>query len=370
MGHNTLIGSAIRANPLQLTKHHAQLSSVARPSALSSQRRLPRHAFTPRSYASVRSPPQQQPTTSTARPTTAATQQPHTLSPAAANPPYTTRPPPLTLPVRAKRATFAYTVAKALAYVKFYKTGLKQIITNTRLLHGRSPLPGAGAEAGAGAAKDDGSPLPPLRPYEGTRAHLHLRQRWAHDMRRLPLFAVVLLVCGEFTPLVVLLMPRAVPLTCRIPTQTAKLAARREAALREGRALVRAAGQGRGRVGDGDGDGDWDVDGRALARILGVQGGRFTPSFVVAPRVLRRLRFLGVDDALLVQAGGAEALVEEELRLACVDRAITVLAREESELRKSLARWLRLTDARRLGEDESQKAMLRLLLTEESEWED
>jgi hypothetical protein len=80
------------------------------------------------------------------------------------------------------------------------------------------------------------------------------------------------------------------------------------------------------------------------------------------------LEFLKEDDALLVAAGGAKVLVEEELRLACTDRGVDVLGRGERELREVLGKWLRLTDARRLGEEGREEAVKRLLLVKDSEW--
>jgi hypothetical protein len=342
MRHPILLGSAVRSNPLQSTTRH-----LLRHSQLSSPR-LQRLAL-PRSYSSSLSPKQQQqqPPTTTTTATTPLLQN-HTLAPTAANPPSTTRPPPLTLPTRPPPNAPAlskpkYYLALGLAFLKFYKTGLKHIITNTRLLYTSKPIP-------------DG----PARPYEGTRAHLHLRLRWAHDVRRLPFFALVLLVCGEFTPFVVLLMPRAVPGTCRVPRQADKLLQEQERLRVEGRGEVAALGGGQQQVPQAP-------DG-AMAKILGVRVGRLTPGWVLRPRVLRRLRFLGVDDALLVQAGGAEALVEVAVRLACVLRGFAGLGRGERELRAVLGKWLRLTDARRLGEEGSEKAVVRLLLTKEAEW--
>lgn len=41
-------------------------------------------------------------------------------------------------------------------------------------------------------------------------------------MKRVPMFALVMLVCGEFTPLVVIAVSNVVPWTCRIPKQIDK----------------------------------------------------------------------------------------------------------------------------------------------------
>ena len=193
---------------------------------------------------------------------------------------------------------------------------------------------------------------------EHTRSYLVLHHRWRHDVRRVPLFALILLVCGEFTPLVVLALPGAVPLPCRVPGQVEGLLRRVERGRREAREKVAVAdgGGGAGEV--------------VMARVLGVPARAWTPGFLVRSRVEGRLRFLRVDDALLVKApGGVAGLVEEEVRLACADRGVDVLGREEKELRGVLARWLRLTDARRLGEEGREREVRRLLLLKDSEWE-
>ncbi|KAK3290678.1 uncharacterized protein B0H64DRAFT_411846 [Chaetomium fimeti] len=106
-----------------------------------------------------------------------------------------------------------------------------------------------------------------------------------------------------------------------------------------------------------------------MAALLGLRVRSWTPGFMVRPRVRRRLEFLKVDDALLVAAGGASVLEEEELRLACTDRGVDVLGRGEGELRQVLERWLRLTDAQRLGEERREEAVRRLLLLKDTEWQ-
>ena len=315
-----------------------------------------------RPYSAAASPePQQAPASQPPPPPAAATDpRDHAPSPSAANPPPTTRPPPLTLPPRPPNApgffssaNLSYLVARGVAYLSFYKTGIKHIYANTRLLYPSS---------------SSSSPQNPDRPYPSTRAHLQLRQRWRHDVRRLPLFALVLLVCGEFTPLVVLALPRIVPLPCRIPAQVEKLLRVDEAARRAARESVGfGVGVGGSPAAEG-GEARGQVPAAVLAAVLGIKVTSWTPSFLLAPRVQRRLRFLAVDDALLIQAGGAPALVADEVRLACADRGIDVLGRGDEELRAALAKWLRLTDARRLGEDGREKAVMRLLLAKEADW--
>ncbi|KAK4100384.1 hypothetical protein N658DRAFT_507899 [Parathielavia hyrcaniae] len=364
MRHSALIGSALRVNCLPSSRQRAQPSTII----LSLSKELSRNSYRPYSSAS---PNPRRP-------------QPPDVAPSAANPPSTTRPPPLDLPPvpppntpKLSQPYFAYLLALGKAYLKFYKTGIRHVYTNTRLLYSffssSSPTPNP-------------DPAPTDRPHPSTRAHLHLRERVRHDLRRLPLFALMLLVCGEFTPLVVLALPGAVPLPCRIPRQVEKLLAREEGRRVVWRDIVAAeVGAISPGVGGGEGKnnnnmvardglklrGTTAAAGRGLAMVLGLSAAwRWMPGAVVGMAVEKRLRFLAVDDALLVQAGGAAALVPEEVRLTCAARGIDVLGRGDEELRGVLGRWLRLTDARRLGEEGRRTAVAVLLGVEDRKWND
>jgi hypothetical protein len=92
------------------------------------------------------------------------------------------------------------------------------------------------------------------------------------------------------------------------------------------------------------------------------------PATVVGRQVQERLALLAFDDELLAQAGGAAALVPEEVILACTDRGVDVLGRTSTELRGVLERWLRLTDSKRLGEEGREAAVLRLLNVRDTQW--
>jgi hypothetical protein len=279
------------------------------------------------------------------------------LSPSAANPPPTTRPPPLDLPDGPPDAPvlsqpyFSYLFATGKAYLKFYKTGIKHIYTNTRLLYSSSSDPELAA----------------ARPERGTRADMHLHLRWRYDVRRLPLFALMLIICGEFTPLVVLALPGAVPLPCRIPKQVDKLLLRAER-----RRMQARIEQARHAVEFGSGAGpapsmkDMFVH---YAQVLGLSAPKWMPAVWIGSGVLARFDYLAADDELLIKAGGAAALVPEEVRLACVDRGIQVLGRGDEELRRVLDKWLRLTDERRLGKDGRKKAVMFYLSFLDKDWD-
>ncbi|KAH8903303.1 hypothetical protein BR93DRAFT_931332 [Coniochaeta sp. PMI_546] len=271
------------------------------------------------------------------------------------NPPSTTRPPPLLLPTRTPTtSTFKHLYATGKAFLTFYKTGLRQIWTNTKLVRSLTP-------------SSSSTPEP--------RSLTLLRLRNAHDLRRLPLFALLLLVCGEFTPLVVLILPQIVPFPCRIPRQVRKL----RLAAEERRAAARQEARWRRESGLGTVDGRGEavplverVELPIVARILGVVGQGWdrigwVPGALARSRVGRRWEFLLRDDGMLREhEDGVGALEDEEVELACVDRGINTVDRDVAELRSALERWLRLTAD--LHEEERVRRMEWLVTHGEEEW--
>ena len=64
------------------------------------------------------------------------------------------------------------------------------------------------------------------------------------------------------------------------------------------------------------------------------------PTSVVRKRVYRRLRELKVDDFAIERDGGIKMLEKEEVRMACEERGINVLGKEEGNLRADLRWWM------------------------------
>ncbi|KAI0533104.1 hypothetical protein GGR58DRAFT_135788 [Xylaria digitata] len=273
--------------------------------------------------ASTSSPPQSKPVdapnstsasdTSSAKPPS----QPEPFSDSL-NPPASTRPPPLDLPVRDPATNlFTHLFRLGKAYTTFYKTGVKAVFTNRRLVR---DLP------------DTPSPNLPLSTIAATRASLLLRARVRHDMRRLPLFALIMLVCGEFTPLIVILFPRLTPYTCRIPSQEAvirrSVEARRAASFR---ALVHATALEKA------------ADGH-ICRSLSLGSPLWDRMGFDAPFAKSRAEDvvgrIVIDDAMLRDGGGVRALVDDEVVLACEERGIDTLGKDAASLRARLAAWV------------------------------
>lgn len=229
------------------------------------------------------------------------------------NPPSTTRPPPLNPPPPSPSESKArHLLNTGKAYLTFYKTGLSQILTNARLLRPNPP-----------------SPPPP----EGSRARRLLVDRYRHDRNLLAPFGLLLLVCGELTPFVVLLLPRLVPYTCRIPRQVAKL----ERGHDEGRRgeMERLAGAGEKMTVAGTEEMMVVARMPGWARVVG----RVVPG-LVRSRAMRRVREVMEDDQALRPEGAVEALVPEEVKLAAMERGLLVSGVAEDVLRARLRAWV------------------------------
>lgn len=113
------------------------------------------------------------------------------------------------------RLSYLYRLGRS--YLSFYKTGLKNVWFNYKEYRkikerlGSFPLNDVVKYGGKG-----GRPTISRREYQ-----LCLRTR--HDIGKLIPFGLILVICGEFTPLVVLALGSAVvPSTCRIPRQVVK----------------------------------------------------------------------------------------------------------------------------------------------------
>ena len=164
-------------------------------------------------------------------------------------------------------------------------------------------------------------------------------------MKRVPAFALVLIICGEFTPLVVIALTGIVPWTCRIPKQIdadrRKLEARRSISFRN---LTAPPPERRGvellermqllhiswSLGLSSKAWDW----------LGSQYPGL-PNFILRKRVQNRIEYLEMDDRLIVQGGGVGDMEIEEVRMALVERGVNVLGRGDKELKGDLSAWLK-----------------------------
>ncbi|OAX81777.1 hypothetical protein ACJ72_03879 [Emergomyces africanus] len=388
---------------------------VPRPSHTPLRQRIQHSHFLPplsgngTSIAYFSSTPNRQkppPTTSTS--TTAATVQPVTIT-SRLNPPTSTLPAPIALPAKdptVSKAKYYFTLGKA--YLSFYKTGLKNVFYNYRasvplrrrlglsLIFPTSPPPAVYAVKHINNATI-------LRQYANnvSRSEFQLIRRSAYDVRRMIPFSLILLLCGEMTPFVVLALGNLVtPFTCRVPRQVekerVKACLRKEKAVRaaEVDGAMAAAAAAAAADGAAGGAGGKSVKENAIANLdvllnataipptvdinglinhastAGVlracavfrlsrghelAGASFLPGFLKAevvnqiyrPRLRRWMRYLEVDDWLIVKNGGVEGMSADEVRIAVEERGgvdISVGLKEgEAEVveRRWLENWVK-----------------------------
>jgi hypothetical protein len=285
------------------------------------------------------------------------------------NPPPTTLPPPLDLPTRGSEAYPIYLYRTGRAYGTFYKDGLKNVWRN----HKDASALKKRIVADLNAQKPNlANPLSPSKRWSAfrdeavhhgvvKRAEFQQLERNARDIGKLPFFGVLVLLFGEWLPLIVPFIPNRVPGTCRIPKQVRgmreKSEARRKASFRSG-VVVPEAGQ----VAAEAQGGKWRMTDRAnvqdvlkslgseqlmhLSCVLNLHSGfwdrlqTMPPAGLLRRAVCARMQYIAEDDFLLVEAGGPSALSSEEVMIACEERGIDVLGKPEQKLRAELQAWM------------------------------
>ncbi|PYI21190.1 hypothetical protein BO99DRAFT_441743 [Aspergillus violaceofuscus CBS 115571] len=362
-----------------------------------------RHSFSTTSTTSSKSP--------TSLPQSLSPTTNHSLS-TNINPPASTRPADLTLPTALSPSAspadkLKHYLAVGRAYLTFYKTGLKNVYHNHRaavplrralgvpahlptsayLVVTKESLVASKGNANvsttmtttttAKTAKNNSSNNNNNnnkknnnnnRPAAISRSSFQLLHRAAYDIRRMIPFTLLLIVCGEFTPLVVLALGNAVtPRTCRVPRQLekerAKRVQRKKGALLLDRGTVTAPEVGSEKemkslrwLMAASGDGDREAAARACA-VFGLAGSHDRLAWPVLPLYRRRLEryldYLEVDDELIRRGGGVQAMEAAEVRIAVEERGgVGVGSRGngrtgwevEREERRWLERWLQWRD--------------------------
>jgi hypothetical protein len=233
-----------------------------------------------------------------------------------------------------------YAFALGKAYVTFYKTGAKAIYSN---FQSARPLQ---AELDN---KYNGSLRAAIDDKFLNRGQFQLLTRSWFDIKRVPLFALLFAICGEFTPLVVVAVTSIVPYVCRIPKQIESdrktLESRRGISFRNLTSDLPKNGQS---VKDlsrmqvlhvswslGLSSSVWDYLGGKLPGL---------PTTLLRNKVDRRVKYLEMDDLLIKRDGGVDGMSQLELEIACVERGIDVVGRDETQLKSSLEAWLNARD--------------------------
>lgn len=156
------------------------------------------------------------------------------------NPPLTTIPPPLNLPERRRGTSgLAYWWSVGRTYGKFYWVGVKAIWANYKKAKGllRTIRANNSDPANHPMGRHIGVAWPPRRMFglrpppllldieaamwgvKITRSQFQLLVRERADVKKLPLFAVMVAAFGEWLPLIVPFIPGRVPKVCSIPKQ-------------------------------------------------------------------------------------------------------------------------------------------------------
>ncbi|TKA32162.1 hypothetical protein B0A50_01410 [Salinomyces thailandicus] len=301
----------------------------------------------------------------------------------ALNPPRSTLPPPLPLPERGNaQSAVNYWWRIGKAYGTFYKDGVKAVWYNSRAAQTIRDRVTKDKDARTVADAASKALI--------TRSEWQILERNRHDISKLPVFALLVLVFGEWLPLFVPFIPKAVPGTARIPKQTMgmrmKAEARRRRSFREGVAepareqlmddRVVVAGRPAQRAEWPMSDSDYlrvmllRLRGDQLLHLSATLGLHSTlwdrvqlspPSFLLRRALTTRLRYLTVDDKLLLHHGGGTAaanlLSPVELEIACEERGLDILGKPDAALRESLSFWLK-----QQGRDEGRgRAVLAML---------
>ena len=259
------------------------------------------------------------------------------------NPPSSTHSPPLKLPSRAPTLpAYKHYYSTGKAYLSFYKTGLKAIWTNFKLIRALPNKVSSKNAAEILAATQNGTL---------SRANFQLILRTSRDLWNLPTFGLIFLICGEFTPLVIVFMTGLVPRIIWIPKQVQsareKVEKRRREAQRQGDFEMSARDiilQDQIPI---QSSSEQKMTLKYIAQSLNLYSpvlDRYFP-FLLLPalvrgRVNKRLEDLRVDDFAIARDGGVQSMSAEEVILACEERGMDVLEKEEDVLREQLSGWV------------------------------
>ncbi|KAK5135136.1 hypothetical protein LTR08_005522 [Meristemomyces frigidus] len=279
------------------------------------------------------------------------------------NPPRSVLPPPLVLPERNKsQNVLVYYFHSGRAYVTFYKEGVKAVWYNYKassLLRERITREHGAKDAVEAAAKG-----------LITRAEWQILQRNDRDIAKLPVFGVLVLVFGEWLPLLVPFMPGAVPGTCRIPKQVKGMREaaeeRRRISFRQGISEPSKEQFPDDRVvvaGRPGGHAEWPMADSTYVRsvleklrsdqLLHLSSSLSLhnrlwdriqlppPGFLLRRALAKKLQSLTLDDKLLLHKDGFSQLSRTEVEIAADDRGLDVSGQEHEVLRDRLEWWLK-----------------------------
>ena len=246
------------------------------------------------------------------------------LASVALNPPSTTRPPPLSLPERLPHVPqYKYYFRVGKAYGIFYRDGLNAIWTNYKLARALPHQIFSGGRVRIHQAVRDGFL---------SRADFQLIRRTKHEIKKVPPFAILWLICGEFTPLVVMLFPGAVPRNIWIPKQVQRAREKAEdrRAASKDTSVVLLPGMLRQSDIESMPNGSQRKVLMSCAQSLGLYPAwwdhwicSMIPTYWLRKRVYIRLEELQIDDFAIERDGGVADMDAEEIMMASEDVSLT-----------------------------------------------
>ena len=298
-----------------------------------------------------------------------------TLSPTTSsirvNPPDSTYAPPLDVSKRGSgQGVVSYLLQCGKAYTAFYKEGVRRVWRNHKLAQQASSKLRNVARNTNGVARLSNITtsagvvsLPPL-----SRAEWQVIHRSRKDILRLPGFSLLVLLLGEWIPLIALWITPVVPIPCRIPSQVRKelesLERRRRERIRrlgmvyalpdtrpqeKGEKSSHAPAQSSaGKTSESAVLDIKQLNAPTLQKLSAQLSAHSAiwdlfhldpPTSLLRWSVGRHLQYLDVDDAMIRRDGGITALNAEEVRLACIERGFDTLGKTEKNLRRALAEW-------------------------------
>lgn len=182
---------------------------------------------------------------------------------------------------------------------------------------------------------------------ELTRREYLTLMRTSRDMRKIPIFVLIVMLTGEFSPLILLFFTGLVPGPCLSPTQIARIreklqvrpkaiyAKMHSSNILPGGAGVNIAGMNRQQL-------------RLIGATLGLYSARWDrfeavalpPTFWIRARAQKAIKDLDLDDRLLSREGAVAELELEEVMMALSDRGIDVRVKTDADLRDELQAWI------------------------------
>lgn len=240
--------------------------------------------------------------------------------------------------------------------VLLYKNGIKSVWKNYRqsknfmkengIMNTQALIRHVQDTAYAQSLKNSNNSNGLIKPSENhiTRAQYQRILRSMIDFPKLPLFAVIFGIFFEFTPLIVAIFPRITPSTCVLPFQQRRdlnNVNKKIISLKE--------------IGKDNNNGDDEKTSAAsvhqltrpqLNALAGVFFYRqVLPSFIYPSGILKNkikshIDRVKTDDILLSRYGSVAALSTEELHSACLDRAIPIQDKSDTQLKADLLLWM------------------------------